>query len=184
MEKVATLCYKAWLLRQVVQTNRTNLFAQAFLFLFCLLCRICRIYCHSFFLFLGDDSKNSYCIYQTALEFNLSVQRAIQRRIIQRGRPMPPDSRMLPKLIVHWNCSKGWIDENSRALNNWDPPFRELNSYAFIWSRLKMLGVCNTHQTTKAVRIAPYLDKHECLEKLSESFSKYGSFSKNSPQYF
>ena len=63
-------------------------------------------------------SKHGCCIDQTALEHNLHVRRTIRRRIIEQGRPMPLAFRILPKMIVHLNCTKGGVDEHPRFLKS------------------------------------------------------------------
>ena len=92
---------------------------------------------------------------------------------------MPPAFRMLTRLIVCWNFTKGGIDEHSRVLKNYKPLFIGLNGYSFIWILLILSGVCNTQHVTKAVWIVPRREEHKSLEQLNTNFSRYGSFSKN-----
>ena len=85
---------------------------------------------------------------------------------------------MLPKLIVHWNFTKGVIDECSRVLKNHKAQFRGSNVHVLIWFRAMLSGADNARQVSKAAWIVPHLEKHECLELLNAAFSKHGSFRK------
>ena len=122
------------------------------------------------------DSEYGCFIDQNTLECNLCVQRTIRRRIIERSRPMPPAFRMLPKMIIHFNYTNSGVNEYSRVLNNYKPPFKKLNGYVCIWFRLIMSGVHNTHQVTKSVWIVTKLDKSKSLEQLKKKLESFDSF--------
>ena len=57
----------------------------------------------------GNPEHGCY-IAETNLESELYVRHVQQIRIIEQGKPMPPAFRMLPKIIVHWNFTKGGVD--------------------------------------------------------------------------
>ena len=60
----------------------------------------------------GNPEHGCY-IAQINLENELCVLRAQRRIIIEQGRQMNPVFRMLPKIIMHWNCTRGSFNEYS-----------------------------------------------------------------------
>jgi hypothetical protein len=78
--------------------------------------------------------------------------------------------------IAFWNHGKGMTDVFSRCMKNAMPNFQSLHPSAFIWIRLIMTMVWDTHLLRQLFHIERKLDSFISLDQLRNSLNKEASF--------
>jgi hypothetical protein len=116
------------------------------------------------------------CVDKETLQLNYFLVKKLRDLVIARGRPYPSASRIVPRSIVMWNHCKGMTDVFSRCLKNVKPGFKSLHPYAFIWIRLLMTMMWNSHILMRLFRVEKDVMEAKTIEGLHDLLNKEASF--------
>ena len=116
------------------------------------------------------------CVDDHTLKSNFYLARALRKLVIEKGKPYPPALRIVPSPVVMWNHCKGMTDVYSRCMKNIKPTFHSLHPYAFIWIRLLMTMMWNTHILYRLFQIEHMLPNIKTIDQLRNLLNKESSF--------
>jgi hypothetical protein len=114
---------------------------------------------------------DTYTLVQTFFLF-----KQIRDKVVERKRPLPSASRIVPMQIVIWNNTKGMTDTFSRCLVNTYPSLQQKNPILSVWLRLVLTGAYDTHLGYRLFQIEKELDEIDNLQDLRTKLCHISSF--------
>lgn len=127
------------------------------------------------------DLEGTHVVDQHTFDFQQKLAQALKRKTASEkaaGNTLyPPAHTIIPAIVDLWNKVKGGQDVVSRILKNIKIDFRSLSPRAFIWIRIILLCLLNSHLIFRLVHSEAQLNEpKQSYRRFKSSLNKMFSF--------